>query len=58
MKEFWKSWKFWVVVVFVVLLIVGMVLYFTVPAFKVVVLEVLAGVCAVAVGYLLGRYVK
>ena len=33
MKEFWKSWKFWLAVVAAVLLIVAVVLYFTYPVF-------------------------
>ena len=43
MKEFWKTWQFWVAIAAVLLIITGFVLYFTVPAFKSVVLECAGG---------------
>ena len=58
MKDFWKSWKFWVAVAAAVLLIVGVVLYFTVPAFKTVILEILADVLIFVVGAIVGHYIK
>ena len=43
MKDFWKTWQFWVAVAVALLIIVGFVLYFTVPQFKAVVLECAGG---------------
>ena len=62
MSEFLKSWKFWVAIAAVVLVIVGVVLYFTVPAFKTFVLEILAAVlifvCGAITSWLIGRNKK
>lgn len=54
MKDLIKSWKFWVAVATVVLVIVGIILYFTVPQFKVVVWETAAGILLVVVGFIAG----
>ena len=43
-KDFWKSWKFWVAVFAVLVAIVGLILYFTVPAFKDVLLNIAIGI--------------
>lgn len=51
MKEFWKSWKFWVAVAAVVLLIVAVVLWFTLPSFREVVAEILLGIILLAFGF-------
>lgn len=58
MKDFWKSWKFWLIVVTVLLVIVGVILYFTVPAFKVVVWEAAAGLLLLVTGWLIGHFTK
>lgn len=34
MKEFWKTWQFWVAVAAVLLIIAGVVVYLCVPEFK------------------------
>lgn len=57
MKEFWKSWKFWLCIAAVVLIIVGIILYFTVQAFKVVVWEAAAGLLLVGIGVLIGYFI-
>lgn len=51
MKEFWKSWKLWVALAAVVLLIVAVVLWFTLPSFRAVVAEILLGVILLACGF-------
>lgn len=56
--EFWKSWKFWLIVAAVVLITVGVILYFTVPAFKIVVWEVAAGILLFVAGWICGKYIK
>ena len=43
MREFWKSWKFWAAVVAAVLLIVGIILYFTYTKFAFAVSGLLIG---------------
>ena len=58
MKEFWKSWIFWVIVAVVILATTGTILYFTVPAFKSMVLEIAAGLLIGLVGWLIGHFVK
>ena len=58
MSEFWKSWKFWVAVAVAVLVIVGTVLYFTVPAIKAMVLEIAGGCLIFLVGWLVGHFIK
>lgn len=57
MKDLVKNWKFWVAIAAVVLVIVGIILYFTVPAFKVVVWEAAAGILLVGIGFAIGYYV-
>ena len=56
MKEFWKSWIFWVIVAIVVLAATGTILYYTVPAFQSVVLKTAAGALIGVIGYIIGRY--
>lgn len=55
----WKSWKFWVAVAAVILLIVATVLYFTVPGFRQAVIAIVAAVAVIAlsfgIGYWLGQ---
>ena len=58
MKDFWKKWQFWVAVAVVVLAIAGTVLYFTVPAFKSMVLEIAASVLIFVVGAIVGHFIK
>lgn len=58
MKEFWKSWIFWVIVAVVVLAATGTILYFTVPEFKSMVLEIAAGLLIGLIGWLIGHFVK
>ena len=58
MKDIWKKWQFWVAVAVVTLAIVGTVLYFTVPAFKSMVLEISAGVLIFLVGAIAGYLIK
>lgn len=58
MNEFWKSWKFWLIVTAVVLVVVGIILYFTVPAFKSMVLEIAASVLIFVVGAIVGHFIK
>lgn len=58
MKDFWKKWQFWVAVAVVVLAITGTVLYFTVPAFKSMVLEIAASVLIFVVGAIVGHFIK
>lgn len=58
MKDIWKKWQFWVAVAVVILAIVGTVLYFTVPAFKSMVLEIAAGVLIFLVGAIAGFFIK
>ena len=56
MKEFWKSWKFWVAVAAVVLLIVAVVLYFVSPRFCYAVSGLLIGALAGLIGgYFIGK---
>ena len=57
MKDLVKSWKFWVAVATIVLIIVGIILYFTVPQFKMVVWETAAGILLVVVGFIVGYLV-
>ena len=54
MKDLIESWKFWVAIAAVILVIVGIILYFTVPQFKVVVWETAAGILLVVVGFIAG----
>ena len=58
MREFWKSWIFWVIVAVVVLAATGTILYFTVPAFKSMVSEIAAGLLIGLIGWLIGYFVK
>ena len=51
----WKSWKFWAVIAAVVLAIVATVLYFTVPAFKDVLITFFVGVAGFTIGILIGK---
>ena len=57
MKEFWKTWQFWVAVASVLLIIAGVVVYLCVPEFKEFINSVLitCGVCAACfgIGYLI-----
>lgn len=54
----WKNWKLWVAVAAVVLLIVAVVLWFTLPSFRVVVAEVLLNIILFAAGFGLGWWYK
>ena len=56
MREFWKSWIFWVIVAVVILAATGTILYFTVPAFKNAVLSIAAACLVGLIGFLVGRY--
>lgn len=47
----WKNWKLWVAVAAVVLLIVAVVLWFTLPSFRAVVAEILLGVILLTCGF-------
>ena len=58
MKDFWKSWKFWVAIAVVLMLIIGLVLYFTVPAFKDVLLNIAIGIGGIAIGWIIGYNMK
>ena len=58
MKDFWKSWKFWVAIAVVLMLIIGLVLYFTVPAFKDVLLNIAIGIGGIAIGWIIGTNMK
>lgn len=58
MKDFWKSWKFWAIVAAVVLIAVWTILYFTVPAVKVVTWEIAAGILIFFAGWAIGHYVN
>lgn len=56
MKEFWKNWKFWAIVVAVLLLIVAVVLYFNYPLFGYAVSGLLIGGLAGFIwGYAVGK---
>ena len=54
----WKSWKFWVAVFAVLAAIVGLILYFTVPAFKDVLLNIAIGIGGIAIGWIIGYNMK
>lgn len=56
MKEFWKDWRFWVIVAVVILAATGTILYFTVPAFKSAVLSTAASCLVCLIGFVIGRY--
>lgn len=56
MKEFWKTWQFWVAVVAAVLLIVCIVLWFTCRPFCYAVSGLLIGALAGFIGgYVVGK---
>ena len=57
MKDLIKSWKLWVAIAAIVLVIVGIILYFTVPQFKVVVWEIAASILLVIAGFIAGYLV-
>ena len=52
----WKSWKLWVAVAAVVLVIVGTVLFFTVPGFKNAVIAIFAALAGAALCFGIGYY--
>jgi uncharacterized membrane protein len=54
----WKNWKVWAVLSAVVLLIVAVVLWFTLPSFRAVVAEVLISIVLFAVGFGVGWWYK
>lgn len=54
----WKSWKVWAIVSAVVLLIVAVVLWFTLPSFRAVVAEVLVNITAFSIGFGCGWWYK
>lgn len=54
MKDLITSWKFWAAVIAAVILIVCTILYFTVPAFKDILITVFAALAAFAVGIGIG----
>lgn len=47
----WKNWKVWVALAAVVLLIVAVVLWFTLPSFREVVAEILLGAILLVCGF-------
>jgi len=56
MKEWIKSWKFWAAVIALVLVIVAIVLYFTVPNFTYAIGSLLIGALAGFIGgYFVGK---
>lgn len=54
MKNLITSWKFWAAVIAAIVLIVCTILYFTVPAFKDILITVLAAIAGLAIGYAIG----
>lgn len=55
MKEFWKTWQFWVAVAAVLLIVAGVVVYLCVPEFKDLIKSVLiacgVGAACFGIGY-------
>lgn len=58
MKDFWKSWKFLVAVFAVLAAIVGLIMYFTLPSFKDVLLNIAIGIGGIAIGWIIGYNMK
>ena len=62
MKEFWKTWQFWVAVAAVLLIIAGVVVYLCVPEFKDFIKSVLiacgVGTACFSIGYWIGAKSK
>lgn len=62
MKEFWKTWQFWVAVAAVLLIIAGVVVYLCVPEFKDFIKNVLiacgVGAACFGIGYWIGAKSK
>ena len=54
MKDLITSWKFWAAVIAAVVLIVCTILYFTVPAFKDILITVFASIASLAIGIAIG----
>ena len=54
MKDIFKSWKFWAIVLAVVSVTIGLILYFTVPAFKDLLIALVVGLACFAVGWIFG----
>ena len=52
----WKSWKLWAAVAAIVIAIVGTVLYFTVPAFKDILVTVLFSVLSFVGGAIVSYF--
>lgn len=52
----WKSWKFWAVIAAIVIAIVCTVLYFTVPAFKDILVTVLFSVLSFVGGAIVSYF--
>lgn len=57
MKDFWKTWQFWAAVAAVIAVIVSLILYFTVDAFKNVLLFIAIGIGCLAIGFIIGYYI-
>ena len=54
MKDFWKTWQFWVAVAALILLIVAVVLYFKAPTFCYAISGFIMGALA---GFIAGYFV-
>ena len=57
MKEFWKTWQFWVAVASVLLIIAGVVVYLCVPEFKDFIKSVLITCCVGAACFGIGYWI-
>jgi hypothetical protein len=56
MKDLIKSWKFWLIVAAVVLVLVGTILFFTVPEFKNAIIAIFAALAGAALCFGIGYY--
>lgn len=56
MKDLIKSWKFWLIVAAVVLVLVGTILFFTVPEFKNAIIAIFAGIAGLALAFGIGYW--
>jgi len=52
----WKNWKLWVAIAAIVLVIVGTVLFFTVPGFKNAIIAIFAGIAGLALAFGIGYW--
>ena len=57
MKEFWKTWQFWVAAASVLLIIAGVVVYLCVPEFKDFIKSVLITCCVGAACFGIGYWI-